>query len=102
MDGQICDHPEADLILHLIAAHHGRARPHFETDAWDVERHTTAQNAQAAQEVMRRFARLQERFGRWGLAWFESLLRCADALASRQAAEHSISPQSQELRHEHT
>jgi len=96
-DAQICAHPETDLILHLIAAHHGRARPHFETDAWDVERHTTAQNAQASHEVMRRFARLQERFGRWGLAWFESLLRCADALASRQAAEHDISPPSKEI-----
>jgi CRISPR-associated endonuclease/helicase Cas3 len=86
-DAQVYGHPEADLILHLIAAHHGRARPHFESDAWDVECHTTAQNAQAAQEVMRRFGRLQQRFGRWGLAWLESLLRCADALASQQVAE---------------
>jgi len=31
---------------------------------------------------MQRFGRLQLRFGRWGLAWLESLLRCADALAS--------------------
>ncbi|HEV8259694.1 MAG TPA: hypothetical protein VGQ19_02925, partial [Burkholderiales bacterium] len=81
--------PEADLILHLIAAHHGRARPHFEFGAWDSERHTTVQNAEAAQEVLRRFGRLQQRFGRWGLAWLESLLRCADALGSRQALEGS-------------
>ena len=96
-DAQVCGHPEADLILQLIAAHHGRARPHFESDAWDVECHTTAQNAQAAQEVMRRFGRLQQRFGRWGLAWLESLLRCADALASQQVVEHVASPQPKEI-----
>jgi CRISPR-associated endonuclease/helicase Cas3 len=92
-DSQVCSHLEADLILHLIAAHHGRARPHFESDAWDMERHTTVQNTQAAHEVMRRFGRLQQRFGRWGLAWLESLLRCADALASQQVAEKGISHQ---------
>ena len=34
---------------------------------------------------MQGFARLQQRFGRWGLAWLESLLRCADALGSQPA-----------------
>jgi CRISPR-associated endonuclease/helicase Cas3 len=95
-DVRVCSHPEADLILHLIAAHHGRTRPHFEPDAWDTERYTTFQNEQQSQEVMRRFSRLQQRFGRWGLTWLESLLRCADALASRQAVENSASPQSKE------
>ncbi len=40
-----------------------------------------------AQEVPRRFARLQRRFGRWGLAYLESLLRAADALASAEPGE---------------
>ncbi|CDM65512.1 type I-G CRISPR-associated helicase/endonuclease Cas3g [Pyrinomonas methylaliphatogenes] len=84
---KIRDHEERDLILHLIAAHHGRARPHFEPDAWDMERHTTTENEDEAHEVMRRYARLQQRFGRWGLAWLESLVRCADVVASRQAAQ---------------
>jgi CRISPR-associated endonuclease/helicase Cas3 len=35
-----------------------------------------------AAEVPRRFARLQRRFGRWGLAFVESLLRAADYAAS--------------------
>ncbi|MBL8205164.1 MAG: type I-U CRISPR-associated helicase/endonuclease Cas3 [Blastocatellia bacterium] len=87
---------EADLILHLIAAHHGRARPHFDPDGWDMERYTTAQNAEAAHEVMRRYARLQKRFGRWGLAWLESLVRCADVLASQQAAQQAALPPTKE------
>ena len=83
-DSEISSHPEADLILHLIAVHHGWARPHFLPSAWDLESHTEAQNRQAALEAMRRFGRLQQCFGRWGLAWLESLMRCVDILASRQ------------------
>lgn len=76
-------HSESDLILHLIAAHHGWARPHFELNAMDPK-HTSLQNEVAAGEVMRRFGHLQQRFGRWALAWLESLLRCADIAASKQ------------------
>ncbi|MCR4415911.1 MAG: hypothetical protein NUV77_26145, partial [Thermoguttaceae bacterium] len=86
-DSEIRNHPERDLILHLIAAHHGRGRPHFERDAFDIERFSTEQNEATAHGVMRRFERLQHRFGRWGLAWLESLLRCADALASESQEE---------------
>ncbi len=76
-------HPERELILHLIAAHHGRARPHFEPQAWDTERYNTLANQEAVWEAICRFARMQQPFGRWGLAWLEALLRCADALASQ-------------------
>ncbi len=90
-DRVISKHPERDLILHLIAAHHGWARPHFEHNvkrsAYDHEKSTTNRNQGAAHEVMRRFGRLQQRFGRWSLAWLESLMRCADIIASRQAVE---------------
>ncbi len=72
-----------DLVLHLIAAHHGRARPHFSAnEAFDPQR-TEHDAEQIAREVPRRFARLQRRYGRWGLAYLESLLRAADALASQ-------------------
>ncbi|MFN7022020.1 MAG: type I-U CRISPR-associated helicase/endonuclease Cas3 [Phycisphaerales bacterium] len=75
-----------DLALHLIAAHHGWARPHFEPrhfDRGDADRPVpTARSEAAAVEAMQRFGRLQRRYGRWGLAWLESLLRCADAEAS--------------------
>ena len=71
-----------DLVLHLIAAHHGRGRPHFPlAEAFDPEPH--GQNVAAiAAEIPRRFARLQRRYGRWGLAYLESLLRAADYAAS--------------------
>lgn len=73
---------DQDLVLHLIAAHHGRGRPHFPTDeSFDPDAdHADAQHLAA--EVPRRFARLQRRFGRWGLAYLESLLRAADYAAS--------------------
>jgi CRISPR-associated endonuclease/helicase Cas3 len=73
---------QRDLVLHLIAAHHGRGRPHFPADeAFDPER-PIADAAGVAAEVPARFARLQRRYGRWGLAYLESLLRVADYAAS--------------------
>lgn len=76
---------EKDIVLHLIAAHHGRARPHFPA-AEITDSSTSLDTALAlATEVPRRFSRLQQRFGRWGLAWLESLLRAADYAASKGA-----------------
>jgi CRISPR-associated endonuclease/helicase Cas3 len=76
-----------DLALHLIAAHHGRARPHFPSqEVFDPER-TTEEGEALAREIPCRFARLQRKYGRWGLAWLESLVRAADALASQTLDE---------------
>lgn len=94
-DGEVKACAECDLALHLIAAHHGWGRPHFEQRSYDTS-HTSSENNQAAYEVMRRFGRLQEQFGRWGLAWLESLLRCADIAASRTAARKTLVPEGQE------
>ncbi len=78
---------ERDLALHFIAAHHGRARPHFLPDeVSDVER-PSSQATAVAREVPRRFARLQRQYGRWGLAYLESILRAADAAASAEPSE---------------
>jgi CRISPR-associated endonuclease/helicase Cas3 len=75
------------LVLHLIAAHHGRARPHFPIEeAFDPERSLPDVQGAAAQ-VPQRFGRLQRRYGRWGLAWLESLVRAADAMASNAIHE---------------
>lgn len=88
-DADIQKYPERDLVLHLIAAHHGWARPHFEPRSFD-NTCTTADNEQTSIEVIRRFGRLQQRFGRWGLAWLESLVRCADIAASKAAADEGV------------
>lgn len=77
------DDAERDIVLHIVAAHHGRARPYFPTDEiFDYTSRSPEKLAALATEVPRRFARLQERFGRWGLAWLESILRAADYAAS--------------------
>jgi CRISPR-associated endonuclease/helicase Cas3 len=74
-------------VLHLIAAHHGRGRPHFPPDeAFDPER-AASHAARLVVEVPRRYARLQRKYGRWGVAWLESLLRTADAAASDRPSE---------------
>jgi CRISPR-associated endonuclease/helicase Cas3 len=71
-----------ELVFHLIAAHHGRGRPHFPTEeAYDPEA-TDENNSILATQVPQRFARLQRKYGRWGLAYLESLLRAADYAAS--------------------
>ena len=71
-----------DLALHLIAAHHGRARPSMDIEGCDSLPPTAA--AQEAHRIALRFARLQRQWGPWGLAWWEALLRAADQRASRR------------------
>lgn len=71
-----------DLVLHLIAAHHGFARPVIGTSG--CEEAPPSVLAQRAAEIALRFARLQAVWGPWGLAWWEALLRAADQQASRE------------------
>jgi CRISPR-associated endonuclease/helicase Cas3 len=75
-------HDMQELVLHLVAVHHGYGRPHFPADkAYDPEA-TDEMNSTVAGHVPQRFARLQRQYGRWGLAYLESLLRAADWDAS--------------------
>jgi len=78
------DEHERALLLHLIAAHHGYARPHFPPDRAIDPARPQSEADTAAVETMRRYARLQRRYGRWGLAYLESLLRAADWVASAE------------------
>ncbi|WP_447977334.1 type I-G CRISPR-associated helicase/endonuclease Cas3g [Candidatus Nitrospira bockiana] len=70
-----------DLLLHVIAAHHGFARPVINTSGCDDKPPSMLE--EKAVEIALRFARLQGRWGPWGLAWWEALLRAADQQASR-------------------
>lgn len=70
-----------DLVLHLIAAHHGQARPVISTKSCEDAPPSALEKR--ARDVALRFARLQKRWGPWGLSWWEALLRAADQQASR-------------------
>jgi CRISPR-associated endonuclease/helicase Cas3 len=70
-----------DLCLHLIAAHHGHARPGFRIQAAGPILTNALQ--QAIEATPTRFARVQTTYGWWTLAWLEALVKAADVLASR-------------------
>ena len=78
---QILPNDTRDLILHLIAAHHGNARPMISPAG--CEDGPPSMLESKAGEAALRFARLQKRYGPWGLAWREAILRAADQSASR-------------------
>ena len=71
-----------DLILHLIAAHHGNARPIISSAGCEDGPPSLLESK--AGEASLRFARLQGHYGPWGLAWREAILRAADQSASRE------------------
>ena len=79
------DSPHRELVLHLIAAHHGWGRPGFPEQAhWDPDDASRSNRARAVRAA-KRFARLQARHGPWRLAWLEALVKAADARASSEA-----------------
>jgi CRISPR-associated endonuclease/helicase Cas3 len=78
---QRLDDEMRDLCLHLIAAHHGNARPTIRLDGAEEP---PSKLQQRARDIALRFARLEKQWGPWGLAWWETLLRAADQQASRR------------------
>ena len=79
-----------DLILHLIAAHHGHGRPLIPFAGCEDEPPSKLEATAGAAAL--RFVRLQKRYGPWGLAWREAILRAADQSASRQWSEKPREP----------
>jgi CRISPR-associated endonuclease/helicase Cas3 len=84
LDALSADHAD-DLLLHLVASHHAAARPYFEADQYDPE--DLKRSATETIEIARRFARLQHKYGPWGLAYLEAVLKCADGMVSAAEGE---------------
>jgi CRISPR-associated endonuclease/helicase Cas3 len=88
-----CDDTDKDLVVHLVAAHHGFSRPLLPpiVDEHPVEVRFPVGNGKtkvfSTSETVswaapERFKLLCERYGRWGLALLESIVRLADMWCS--------------------
>jgi len=87
---------DRDLVLHLIASHHGHCRPFspFVTDerpidvTWDYQGTVLHASSDTQMErldsgVAERFWNLVRRYGWWALSYLEAILKLADWKASR-------------------
>lgn len=100
---------ETCLTLHLIAAHHGHGRPFasvvFDDNPPDIQLelpgikmvYTTEQRKESPAHrldsgVAERFWALTRRFGWWGLAYLEAVVRLADQRASQMESEGYLLP----------
>lgn len=88
---------DADLLLHLVVSHHGKGRPLLlpaadgttatvEYRIGDVAVAASADLSLVDWEQPERFGRLNDRFGPWGLALLEAVVRQADHLVSARPA----------------
>jgi CRISPR-associated endonuclease/helicase Cas3 len=91
------DAHDRDLVLYLIGVHHGRGRPFmpavkdegikhlaFEFDGTRVEFSGSHRLEQLDQGWAERFWKLIRRYGYWGLAYLETIVRLADHRCSEQ------------------
>jgi CRISPR-associated endonuclease/helicase Cas3 len=94
---------DRELVLHLIGTHHGHGRPF--TPVWSdgaadfrvsaeyngtrLESSSGYEQAQLDSGWTERFWRLNQRYGFWGLAYFEAILRRADCVQSRKEEDET-------------
>lgn len=88
-----------NMVLHLVASHHGWCRP-FAPPALDTNPRLVAVDLEGTKltstsahglerfdsPIPERFWMLTRRYGYWGLAWLESILRLADHRESEREA----------------
>ena len=80
-----------ELVLHLIASHHGHCRPFapvvsddecvhssFELAGYHMEWSGPTNLERLDSVVADRYWKLVQRYGWWGLAWLEAIVRLAD------------------------
>ena len=96
---------DPDLVLHLVATHHGRGRPlpmiiadpcprelSYELGDMLLTAHSEFSETNLALEMADRFWRLSAKYGHHGLAWLEAILRLADHRCSaEEAGAHAAS-----------
>ena len=93
---------DKDLVLHLIGTHHGHGRPlppiiedsephtlSYTFDGHSMESSSDLVESTLALDMADRFWRLIERYGYYGLAWLETILRLADHRQSEEEATQS-------------
>ena len=76
-----------ELGYHLVVSHHGHARPYINSSmplapADSPFGLSPPEMKMKVLDTALRFARVQKHWGPWGLAWWEAVLRAADARAS--------------------
>lgn len=82
------DDIDPELVLHLVASHHGHSRPLLPpvTDPAPVkvtvDGHTFDSSETVDWSAPGRFENLNQRYGRWGLARLEAIVRLADIWCS--------------------
>ena len=81
------DSDSNELTLHLVASHHGGARPFFAQKAQDTN--CPQESRRVMDETPERFGRLTEEWGPWGLAYLEAILKAADVAVSKDWDEQS-------------
>jgi CRISPR-associated endonuclease/helicase Cas3 len=101
---------DRELVLHLISSHHGRCRPFAPVvnDSEPLMVEATIFGSQISANsntgleqldsgVPERFWRLVRRYGWWGLAWLEALMRLADHRRSEEEQERSQSAEAEAM-----